>query len=392
MQEKRIIPISLVLFGVLLLLTITLNYLLSHHGLREAAKAALSARDAPADPPATSQPVAVESPVPEEPLPALDPGPPPAAVWKASTRVFLEPVIDNPEIAMVPGDRIRICTYNIENFADGYHDGPKRTTDRQRRQAFFASELIGKIDPDILIIQEIENERALRWLNEYCGESFSVGYITSFERNGQFVKLNLAVLSRFPIEQALEIDFGELDFQNSPPRGLLRFTVELEESRRLLCYVMHLKSNWGDARKNRAKRFHAVAVLREDADRFISDRASHAWEVLIAGDMNVDPENERFKSDPSLEPLVDYADLWRGRPISERVTIPTRHGEPDFTFPPAAFDRVLVSQELTRIPWKITPLVSLQEGVDTDDSQAEPGFYRRHVSDHYPVYVDILRN
>jgi endonuclease/exonuclease/phosphatase family metal-dependent hydrolase len=392
MQGKHIIPISLVLFVVLLLLTITLNYLLSYSGLEEAVKSALDAQGVPPGSPATSQPVVVAGPAPAEPEPSLDSGPPPASMWKASSRVFLDPVFDNPAVGVVPGERIRVCSYNIENFADGYHDGPKRTTERQRRQAFFASEIIRKIEPDILMIQEIENARSLLWLNEYCGDTFSVGYITGFERSGQSVKLNLAVLSRLPIEQAVEIDFGELKFQNAPPRGLLRFTVALDDTRRFLCYVTHLKSNWGSAEKNQVKRRRGIEILQEDAERFVSDRTSHEWEIMIAGDMNVDPENERFLSDPSLDPLSDYVDLWRGRPISDRTTIPTRRGDPEFMFPPAAFDRVLVNSELIQNPWKITPLIALQEGVDTDDRHAEPGNSRRHVSDHYPVFADIMRN
>ncbi len=387
MQGKHLIPISLVFIGVLLSLTGMLYYLLEHSGLKEAVEAQPAAVSEPA-------PVVTNSPAlaPAPPTAPENSGPSARDMWKAGAKIFLEPVIEAPDAAVELGEHVRVCSYNIENFADGYQDGPRRTTERQRRQAFFASEIIREIDPDILMIQEIENEQSLRWLNEYCNDRFSAGYITSFSRRGNRVKLNLAVLSRIPIDQAMELDFGEMDFQNPPPRGLLRFMVSLGGNRRLLCYVTHLKSNWGSPEKNEAKRRNAMRILRKDMEQFVAEQTDTDWEILIAGDMNVDPENERFRNDRTLNPFSDYVDLWHGRAISERTTIPTRHGNSDFVFPPAAFDRMLVSPDLTQIPWKMSPLVSYQQGVDTEDNSAEPGDSRRHVSDHYPVYGDILRS
>ncbi len=47
--------------------------------------------------------------------------------------------------------------------------------------------------------------------------------------------------------------------------------------------------------------------------------------------------------DPSLKPLSDWKDLWRGRPLAERTTLPTRYGDPKLEFPPACFDRLFAS-------------------------------------------------
>ena len=82
-------------------------------------------------------------------------------------------------------------------------------------------------------------------------------------------------------------------------------------------------------------------------------------------------------------------DLWAGRPLEERITIPARRGDPDLEFPSACFDRMIVSPALTRAPWKVGKIEVLPRGVDTENVFSRVGENEIHASDHYPVYVDI---
>jgi endonuclease/exonuclease/phosphatase family metal-dependent hydrolase len=191
-----------------------------------------------------------------------------------------------------------------------------------------------------------------------------------------------------------EIDFGDLQRQEgltlAPPRGLLRFSLELEPSRYLLVYVVHLKSNWGDRGANYEKRAKAMEIAAEDLRRFLADREADEWEVLVVGDMNTDPDEERFKEDRTLEPFDSFIDLWQGRPIAERTTLPTKYGDPNLEFPPICFDRVLVSPALRDPPWIAADPVAVSVGVETADVFAKPGTTLDIVSDHFPVYVDLF--
>jgi endonuclease/exonuclease/phosphatase family metal-dependent hydrolase len=289
-----------------------------------------------------------------------------------------------------PESHLRICTYNIENFTDGLH-GDTRPVAGAKRQARRAAGILQEIQPGIVVIQEIENFKALKMLNQYLDPPFPIGYVTRFaEDRKEKEKLNIAVLSRYPLQGVREIDFSPLEGDGRPPRGALSFYVELGRRHKLLVYAVHLKSNWGERDRNRAKRRHAMTLLRADAESVLKRYPDFRWEVMITGDMNVDPDAPAFEDDPTLSPFSDWIDLWHGQPAESRVTLPTRHGDPMREFPPVAFDRFVVSQELSRPPWVAALPRALPKGVDTRDVRAEPGRSLFHVSDHYPVYLDLL--
>lgn len=291
------------------------------------------------------------------------------------------------------GDRLRICSYNIQDFSDGVGDGSKRTVEKARRQARVAGRIIDEIAPDLIVLQEIENADALSLLNGYLKEPFAGAHIAVFDEGRQRPEaLNLAVLSRVPIERATHIDFGVLQGRGRPARGLLRFELDLDAETRLLVYVVHLKSNWGNAHRNLSQRYNALQILREDAGAYTAARPDRNWAVLVAGDFNVDPENPRQRGDNSLEPLSEWKDLWLGRPIAERATVPTRYGDPKLEFPAVAFDRMYVSDSLTREPWVAGPMQVLPKGVNISNVLAVAGDDDETASDHYPVYLDLYRS
>ncbi len=302
----------------------------------------------------------------------------------------LSPVLSDKDGMRAVRSRLRICTYNIENFTDGLRDGRHRKVTDARRQATAAAGLIDEIAPDILVIQEIENERSLRMLNRYMQVPFPVGYITTFTtKDGARDKLNIAVLSRVSLLGVREFDFSSLSGEGWPPRGVLSFYIDLGNSHYLLAYGVHLKSNWGDRERNQQRRRNAMHIIREDADGVREKFPRFTWETIVLGDMNVDPDAESFLDDPSLSPFEDWNDLWRGQPLARRITIPTRYGDPNREFPSVAFDRFIVSPELESKPWSVLTPQVLARGVNTGDVHRWPGKDFSHVSDHYPAYVDV---
>ena len=287
--------------------------------------------------------------------------------------------------------RLRVASYNLEHFTDGVDDGPERTAEAAQAHAAGAAGLIDRMAPDLLVVQEIEGSNAVCALNARLARPFALSYVT---RLGEMLKtedkLNLAVLSHVPVLSTQEIDFGPLSGPGRPTRGLLRVTVDLGDHHRLLLYVMHLKSNFGNKPRNIAQREAALNILVNDAKAVMQQQPEFTWEMIAVGDTNVDPEQAQFADDTSFRPLANWVDLWRGRPLPERTTIPTRVGDPALEFPPAAFDRIFVSASLTNAPWTVGVPGVIQQGCNTNDSHALPGT-QGHISDHFPVYVDLTR-
>lgn len=289
------------------------------------------------------------------------------------------------------GDQVRVAAYNIEHFTDGLNDGPDRTPELVQRQAEQAAAILNEIKPDVLLLMETESTNSLLALNAFLKPDFPVAYITRLGDGApDEQKMNLAVLSRLPVQSTTEVDFGPLSGPGRPTRGFLRATLDLGQGHRLVVYVVHLKSNFGHRPRNIAQRHATMEMIAQDARALAASDASVQWEMLVAGDTNVDPESPEFAGDRSLRPLKDWKDLWRGRPLIERTTVPTRYGDPALEFPPACFDRLFASTALTQPPWQVGEPQALARGVDTRRVDSKPGD-GEHVSDHYPVYVDIVR-
>ena len=291
--------------------------------------------------------------------------------------------------------RLRVATYNLEHFTDARFDGPDRTRDAFLAQARGAASVIAEADPDILVLQEIENARALRELNAQLPEPFPWVYVTRLPAtHGNTEKLNLALLSRVPPAHVRQIAFGRLDLAGRPSRGTLCAEFRAGDGARLLVYAIHLKSNFGEPPINQTKRAIALHLIAADALSETLQNQPDTTATLILGDTNVDPETPEFADDPSLRPLAGgYLDLWLGTPMPDRTTIPTRQpGDPAFVFPPSAFDRIFATRNLGdggAFPWRTTPPRSIQRGTATHDNTAQPG-HDGHVSDHYLAYTDLL--
>lgn len=294
--------------------------------------------------------------------------------------------------ARTVSDTLRVGFYNIEMFTDGIKDGKKRNEDLARNQAKGAGPIIDALSADVLLLSEVENGRVLQWINESLETPYPAGYIVQFgSGSGRIEKMNLGLLSRVPVSSVHEIDFGPMTGAHRPTRGLLRVVVPLDGDRHLLIYAAHLKANWGDRARNFAQRVAAMEKVKEDVANMTARFPDRRWEMMVIGDFNTDPLLSDFEDDPTLRVLEDWTDLFSQHPdISDLHTVPTRRGDPMREFPPALFDRVLVDASLMDKPWQASLPGVIMKGTETGDITVRPG-EGRHVSDHYPIYLDLLR-
>lgn len=333
---------------------------------------------------------------PVEPIEPIEPTPTPEPVAEAPEP---EPIPLLQEVVTAEGrgeavavsNRLRLASYNIQNFTDGEDDGWYRTTRKVERHVANAARAVEAIQADVLVVQEIENEAILQRLNEALERPFAELYITRFDETGRNSKLNIALLSRVPVLNVEELDFSAVT--ESPvhlSRGAIRFQIELGEDRRLLGYGVHLKSNFGEFEENVEKRLASTAILRADANAVMAVHPGIEFEAVLLGDMNVDPAEEKWAEDASLSPFDDWNDLWDGVPLDVRTTHPERQGDPELSYPPVAFDRIIVHPALSEAPWTVGDAVVVREGLDLGNIYVDPGENDLHASDHYPIYADLL--
>jgi endonuclease/exonuclease/phosphatase family metal-dependent hydrolase len=309
---------------------------------------------------------------------------------------LVEPAVlaigDPVKVPALDKDSIRIGFYNIEMFTDGIKDNKNRTEVLAVSQAAGAGPIVDELAADILLISEVENQRALGYLNDALKEAYPVGFVSQFgSGSGRYEKMNIGLLSRLPVVSVDEIDFGPLTGKHRPTRGIVRAIFDLGDSHFLVIYATHLKANWGDRTRNYAQRVSAFELLQADAEKLFADHPDRRWEAIVIGDFNTDPLLKQFEEDPTLKTLEDWTDLFSQHlDASDLHTVPTRRGDPMREFPPALFDRVLANPEIQQKPWNVSLPGVIMKGTETSDVNVLPG-QGNHVSDHYPIYIDVMR-
>lgn len=304
---------------------------------------------------------------------------------------------EKPFTHRLPGDpprfeksSLRLATWNIEWFPAGQRKSLKQNV---QWQIAAVSNIIQKIQPDILLTQETRNLGALVSLNNNLGPGAFHALASSWfydeneeRRLNDKVQQQTGVLSRIPWKDAWEVDFFQLPAKNRPARGLLAASFELKGTS-FTVYNLHTKSNHGaeddeGRRENYAKRLAHIQQLHDDLERRGLDPLRD--KIIVAGDMNTDFFSPSFAEEQTLRELqsLGFTQTHAPEPSDRRVTLPGREGEP---FSDGTFDYIFLSRG-----WgEHLPVARvLQEGASKRMNVFggdEPGL----ASDHYPVYIDL---
>ena len=295
---------------------------------------------------------------------------------------------------------IRLCTYNVLNFFDheddrslqgeydDFGDNPGPTSTARCEEL---AKAIRAVDADILALQEVESETALRWFNDRFLKGMGYKFLVSKEV-GYYRGVEQSVLSRFPITDIriwpnadltkvtreginwtpVPSDIDQIAFQRSPLCVTIKPTGEYE----ITLFILHHKAGRNN---NWHREAEALKIMEFVQEMSASDPSRN---IAILGDFNAAPydrstrtyfrggmidtmshRSTNIKYDPD-------APLWKTH-TSDRVI--------DFILlNPAAISEFVVNSGFV--------LGTSAQEYDWRNDPIPSGY----ASDHYPVAIDLV--
>lgn len=327
-----------------------------------------------------------------------------------------QPALDDPAVFLrygqaepnprTPGS-IRLATYNIENLFDDVDDPALTDRDddagmtKPEANRIAAADALRRIDADIVALQEVESESALRWFLDAHASDLGYEHVLSLDA-GDNRGIEQAIISRFPLSnprQWINEPLGGIhpDLYGTQPnweagkpilfrRSPLAADVTLPGGEMLTLITVHHKSgrHAGYWREAEARRVVSIAAEIE---------AQHPGRsVIILGDFNATPD------DASVKMYLEPGRLDAGAAAPAAPTEPwqcvfarsTRSGPEIITHASGRrIDLILANPAAARWLVPESPFVlgttAAPEGVGFDDARYLPGY----ASDHYPVVIDL---
>ena len=295
---------------------------------------------------------------------------------------------------------IRLCSYNVLNLFDhkddpslqgeydDFGDNPGPTSSARCEEL---AKAIRGVNADIVALQEVESEEALRWFNDTFLQGMGYEHIVSKEV-GYYRGIEQSVLSRFPITDvriwpdedltnvkregnnwtSAPSNAKELKFQRSP----LCVTVTVSDSYSLTLFILHHKAgrnnNWHRESEALQTMEFVKEMIKSDPNRNIAvlgDFNAAPWDrstrTYLRGGM-IDTMSHRstnIQYDPD-------APLWKTH-TSDRI-----------------IDFILLNQAAIGefVPDSGFILGTSAQDYDWRNKPIPPGY----ASDHYPLSIDIV--
>lgn len=306
---------------------------------------------------------------------------------------------------------IRITTFNVENLFDD-KDDPKlsgtfedKDSTKPADQLKAAADAIRLIDSDILCLQEVESEEAVRWFRDGWLKGLGYDHIASIDA-GDPRGIEQAVLSRFPIKNARTYNHQKLggsqpdtwgrennkeagspfEFKRSP----LQVTVEIPntsvadllkkagkpearaEKYELTLFVVHLKAG-RDYDLQRGAEAKGVVGLID-----VLTKENPKANVLVLGDFNA------TLNQTSMKPFdnAKIANIWADRNPRDTATMTHTTAR--------CIDHIYynanIVPELVLSSRFVLGMPARDAKADYRTTPPPPGY----ASDHYPASIDLV--
>jgi endonuclease/exonuclease/phosphatase family metal-dependent hydrolase len=263
-----------------------------------------------------------------------------------------------------------VATWNLQWFPGNRPEAGPAERARHEREA---GKIIHKLDPDLLLVEEVVDREALgRVTRQYPWR-----VVSNFQRAGDedanLPVQNVAILSKVPIRESWEVGFHALPLTpDRPVRGFLGARLGTK-NKGLTVYTVHLKSNRGGREASAKRREKAMAYLRKDWEKRGLDPGKDA--ILVAGDFNCSLRNPEFAQEQTIRGLLKEG--WVS--ATERIPWPeaaTVRPDQDGKYPAADFDHIILSPAWVK-------------GVEGDRWKAGVLQDSTAPSDHWPVVFRI---
>jgi endonuclease/exonuclease/phosphatase family metal-dependent hydrolase len=225
---------------------------------------------------------------------------------------------------------LRVATWNLQWFPGGRMGAPKADQDRQ---IDLIRGEIRKINPDILLLQEVGSAGALEETLKPLGPEWKVAIVSQF-KDGNFISgQQVAIAARLPAE-AVWAESWERGWAGAP-RGYAYASFRVG-SKRIAVYCIHLKSNLGNPPENTSKREDAMEQLLGHVDTG-RDRIPKPDAVIIGGDFNTDDPDTPAGQSPgerTFGMLRKAGFMWSFDWVEHknRITCPGKGSYPDACF------------------------------------------------------------
>lgn len=209
-------------------------------------------------------------------------------------------------------DVVRVCTWNVRNYSvsgrriDGkYVQAPKPESEKKHLR-----EVLKKINPDVLMIQEMGDIEFLRELQtDLARENLMYPYLALTRYD---VPSRLAVLSKIKptkIFDCCDIKFNFRKDNRQSPRGTLGLAFD-SNGVRWYAFAIHLKSAQG-ARKSDEKFTPFRLAEIKAIDLRVSHEIGKNQPVIMCGDFNQEPTSALLKNLKKLKlELVEQSDCF----------------------------------------------------------------------------------
>jgi len=270
-------------------------------------------------------------------------------------------------------DSFKIVTWNLCWFPGRF---PTASVEEIQVQMQRAQKAIQEIAPDIFLCQEVASWQAVEQLTSVV-PGLKPAVVSDFGPAADDAPpQNVAIATKFPVISGWAQKWNADGRTVYPlPRGFAFAAIEMpNKDSLLLVYSVHLKSNHkgieSDQAENVSMREEASKILRAHIQKMRAayGKAYEHVSVLVGGDFNTSPDDERFKEEKTLRSFLDDGYTWgfAKSSYSDRITIP---GSKNSKLPPVSFDHFFslgLSDPFARV-LKV-----------------------KGVSDHFPVEMVIL--
>jgi len=261
--------------------------------------------------------------------------------------------------------KIRITTWNLEWFPNG---SPREASpEKQAQRIEAAADVLRKLDPDILLLQEMRDYDACARLGEAIHPGLYQVAICSAFKGG---KQQEAIVAKIPAQAAWSESWRSIEGID-PPRGFAFAWFKIGNGD-IGVYSLHLKSNLVthgnteiETAQNIRKREVSIQQLLAHIHDIIGTSIPSIKGLVIGGDFNTNHDQAMFVAEKTLNTLTSaaYQSVFEGIPFEQRITHPGSHGFPDATFDYLFGKNVRIGK---------------------------PVMTQTNVSDHLPVTCDVV--